>query len=118
MHTKGKLEVNTKSKAIQSLESGGNIALVCITYKSEEVEVQEEGESWLDMRHRTKPKRMEADEEKQANAERIVKTWNCHDKIVEALSDILDAWGGSEKISEGKKAVILEQAINALKNAQ
>lgn len=113
-HTKGILEINSNSKAIQIAGSNISIALICIVYDMDNIEVRRDGESWLDMRARTNPQRVSADEEKKANADRIVKTWNSHDELLQALENLLNI----DEVNQSEAFQIRLEATRAINNAK
>lgn len=66
--------------SIHSSIDNSLIASAWSTYKSDEIEVREQGESWLNMRKRTEQFRIDADLETLANA-----------KLIAAAPDLLEA---------------------------
>ena len=66
--TRGKWFFDKTKNAITSENVSGILATAWMTYKCEDIEERLEGESWLEMRERTKPIRIEKDVEQKANA--------------------------------------------------
>ena len=78
--TKGEWESSGNDTPYSIKTNGNLIATVWDTYKKEDVEIREAGESWLSMRRRTDRFRNESTEETLANA-----------KLIAAAPDLLDA---------------------------
>lgn len=78
-HTEGKLEI----KNTHIYCDGKIIALSGLLTKCDDS--IEPGESWLDMRARTKPERDAIASEVKANVKRLVHCWNNFDEVMEAL---------------------------------
>ena len=78
-HTKGEWVQVNKSQIFNE-NHHGILAFTGFNYDSDQVEVRDEGESWLSMRKRTEEVRVKAEEEQLANA-----------KLIAAAPDLLEA---------------------------
>lgn len=70
-HTKGKWIFDELKQSIVNENQNGILVTVWETYDADQVEIKEDGESWLDMRERTKPLREASNKEKIANLKLI-----------------------------------------------
>lgn len=83
-HTEGKLEI----KNTHIYCNGKIIALSGLLTKCDDS--IEPGESWLDMRARTKPERDAIASEVKANVKRLVHCWNNFDELLAALKGLVN----------------------------
>lgn len=94
-HTKEKWIYIKSNKSV--VANGNNIAFTgSPRFVSE---IRNEGESWLDMRHRTEPERMAIDEEQDANARLIASAPD----LLKACMDLMDAFVHKENDKKGNK---------------
>ncbi len=82
------------------------VALTCIPreYNAERLE----GESWIEMRERTEPERIAIEKEEEANAAFIIKAVNNHDKLVDALTYLLNNSDSRREVFDKIHALLKE----------
>lgn len=85
--TKGEWYLSKDSLNVECESVSGLVASVWGLYKSDEVEIRNEGESWLAMRERYKPIREEKAKEAKANAQLIVSAPD----LLSALINLLES---------------------------
>jgi hypothetical protein len=108
--TKGKWFFDKTKNAITSENVSGILATAWMTYKCEDIEERLEGESWLEMRERTKPIRIEKDVEQKANALLISKAPEMLE-MLEELRGIFDKYSVDFQSQFFKYKEPLEQLI-------